>query len=112
MIEFLVVAFERAVIELPERFSEKEPELNTEQQATYTRKIAMQPFNNVCRLANLLLCDHDNLLFRCSELAAACFLIGTQSEKIDPSLFRRYTRHIIESTKSAIVYARAMCGLS
>ncbi|KAJ2234168.1 hypothetical protein IWW45_003621 [Coemansia sp. RSA 485] len=112
MIEFLVVAFERASIELSERFSEKEPEMNTEQQATYTRKIAMQPFNNACRLANLLLCDHDNLLFRCSELAAACFLIEAQPEKIDPNLFRRCTGHTIESIESVIVYARAVCGLS
>ncbi|KAJ1878540.1 hypothetical protein LPJ57_003352, partial [Coemansia sp. RSA 486] len=114
-VNFLVLAFQRAAIELPEQFTEEQqleqqPEQQRNgQQGESAREIAIGPFAEAFRLATILLCDQDSLLFRWSELAAACFFIATQPSGIDSGVFLKCTGYTLESVKPAIVYARAVC---
>ncbi|KAJ2704814.1 hypothetical protein FB645_002923, partial [Coemansia sp. IMI 203386] len=112
MIDFLLLAFRRAAVELPEWFA-KQQRLewpHNEQLPAVTTLIASGPCLNVCHDANTHLRSHISPLFRNSELAAACFFNATQSEDIDSTVFIKCTGHSIESLQSAIAYARAVCG--
>ncbi|KAJ1881331.1 hypothetical protein H4R99_007130 [Coemansia sp. RSA 1722] len=111
-VNFLELAFQRAAIELPGQFAEEQRLLerpHSRQQGDFVREFAIRPFAKACRLANILLCDQDSLLFRWSELAAACFFIAAQPGSIESGVFLRCTGYTLESVEPAIVYARAVC---
>ncbi|KAJ1880771.1 hypothetical protein LPJ57_002038 [Coemansia sp. RSA 486] len=109
-IDFLVLEFQRAAIELPGRFAEKQQRSHNEQQGAFASNFAIRPFSNACRLANILLRDQGSLQFRRSELAAACFFIAAQPGGINPGVFLRCTGYTLESAQPAIVYAQSVCG--
>ncbi|KAJ1849685.1 hypothetical protein LPJ57_008313, partial [Coemansia sp. RSA 486] len=106
-VNFLVLAFQRAAIELPGQFAEKQQ--RNGQQGESAREIAIGPFANAVCLATILLCDQDSLLFRWSELAAACFFIAAQPSGIDSGVFLKCTGYTLESVEPAIVYVQAAC---
>ncbi|KAJ2888649.1 hypothetical protein FB639_000487 [Coemansia asiatica] len=116
MIDFLL-SFQRAAIELPERFADTElvgedkhgGKLDNDLQTIIPRQFDIGPFAKTCRLANALLRDQDCLLFHNSELAAVCFFIAAQPEGIDLKLFQKYTGHTLDSVQPAIVYSKAVC---
>ncbi|KAJ2887758.1 hypothetical protein FB639_001100, partial [Coemansia asiatica] len=106
----------RAAIELPERFADTElvgedkhgGKLDNDLQTIIPRQFDIGPFAKACRLANALLRDQDCLLFRNSELPAACFF-AAQLEGIDTKLFQKCTGQTLDSAQPAIVYAKAVC---
>ncbi|KAJ2590155.1 hypothetical protein H4R99_007196, partial [Coemansia sp. RSA 1722] len=106
-VDLLVLAFQRAAIELPGQFAEKQQ--RNGQQGESAREIAIGPFANAVCLATILLCDQDSLLFRWSELAAACFFIAAQPSGIDSGVFLKCTGYTLESVELAIVYVQAAC---
>ncbi|KAJ2600013.1 hypothetical protein H4R99_003493 [Coemansia sp. RSA 1722] len=111
-VNFLVLAFQSAAIELPGQFAKEQQQLerlHNRQQAVFAREFAIEPFAKACCLANILLRDQDSLLFRWSELAAACFFIAAQPGGINPGVFLKCTGYTLESVEPAIVYARAVC---
>ncbi|KAJ1854425.1 hypothetical protein LPJ57_007416 [Coemansia sp. RSA 486] len=111
-VDLLVLAFQRAAIELPGQFAEEQrllERLHDGQHGDFARGFAIRPFAKACRLANILLRDQNSLLFRWSGLAAACFFIAAQPGSIGSRVFLRCTGYTLESVEPAIVYARAVC---
>ncbi|KAJ1817433.1 translation initiation factor eIF-2B subunit alpha, partial [Coemansia sp. RSA 2599] len=115
--DFLLLSFQRAAIELPERFADKaligahkqrhgqdQVDLGDDVQAVLPRQFAIGPFAKACRLASNILRDEYSLLFRSSELAAACFLIAAELEGIDLcEIDQRMTNAASESSQFDIV---------
>ncbi|KAJ1641659.1 hypothetical protein LPJ64_006394, partial [Coemansia asiatica] len=109
MFDFLVFIFQRAAIELPERFADPEQEQrDIDAQEVFPIKFAMGPFWHACHFATTLLRDQDCLFYRISELAAACFYLVVRNEGIEPSVFKRCTGRSLTKVQSVGFFAHGV----
>ncbi|KAJ1803333.1 hypothetical protein LPJ75_005909 [Coemansia sp. RSA 2598] len=81
MFDYLVLAFQRAAVEVPRAFADPEHEqheIGPEHLSCI--EFDMGPFSKACDFASALLCDHECLPYRTSALAAACFYLAMRHE--------------------------------
>ncbi|PIA14290.1 hypothetical protein COEREDRAFT_88798 [Coemansia reversa NRRL 1564] len=92
--EFLCIMFQRAALHLPDHFADLAiPRVNASGgdvsicPATISRRFKARQFIAACDYADALLHLQDTLRFTASEVAAACFYLGTAPSSLDGAAF-------------------------
>ncbi|KAJ1822519.1 G1/S-specific cyclin-E2 [Coemansia sp. RSA 2675] len=119
LFEFLCLVFQRAAVQFPSRFadqtrpSEPEPKdkavsSETKCPATTDRCFDARLFMVACDYADALLHCQDSLRYSASELAAACFYLGTAPNSLDGSTFAACTGYSFTAVWPVILHVKRL----
>ncbi|KAJ2863775.1 G1/S-specific cyclin-E2 [Coemansia aciculifera] len=120
LFEFLCLVFQRAAVQFPSRFAdqtrptEKEPSdgaaasADTKCPATTDRCFDASLFMVACDYADALLHCQDSLRYSASELAAACFYLGTAPNSLDGSTFATCTGYLFTAVWPVILHVKRL----
>ncbi|KAJ2726692.1 G1/S-specific cyclin-E2 [Coemansia sp. Benny D115] len=115
LFEFLSLAFQRAAAAVPERFADPTApgEVGArwrwgESLAVIARRFDTRPFLLACDYADALLHHQESQRFLGSELAAACFYLGTAPCGLDGHVFRECTGYSFAAVWPAIAHVQGL----
>ncbi|KAJ2078073.1 G1/S-specific cyclin-E1 [Coemansia sp. RSA 988] len=116
--EFLCIMFQRAALHLPDHFADSTmPRIRTSDDnaamcpATISRRFKSQQFIAACDYADALLHLQDTLRFVSSEIAAACFYLGTAPSSLDGAAFTQCTGYSFATVWPAVLHAKRLRAL-
>ncbi|KAJ1889884.1 G1/S-specific cyclin-E1 [Kickxella alabastrina] len=111
--EFLSLTFQRAALEFPSQFAdpailgELDPEWRTQEcPAAIARRFDARQFAIACDYADALLHCQNTQRFLGSELAAACFYLGTTPNSLDGTMFKQCTGYSFVDVWPAILHVK------
>ncbi|KAJ2794876.1 Cyclin-A2 [Coemansia guatemalensis] len=116
--EFLCIMFQRAALHLPEHFADLTmPRIHARDgnasicPATISRRFKAEQFIAACDYADALLHLQDTLRFTASEIAAACFYLGTAPSSLDGAAFLQCTGYSFATIWPAVLHAKRLRSL-
>ncbi|KAJ2662162.1 Cyclin-A2 [Coemansia sp. RSA 1199] len=110
LFEFLALMFQRSACCFPALFADRTSvaPCSTQDPATTSRQFDARQFATACDFADALLHVQDSLRFPASELAAACFYLGTAPNNLDGASFARCTGYSFPAVWAAILHAKQL----
>ncbi|KAJ2822501.1 G1/S-specific cyclin-E2 [Coemansia furcata] len=119
LFEFLCLVFQRAAVQFPSRFadqtrlsgpgpSDETAAADAKCPATIDRCFDARLFMVACDYADALLHCQDSLRYSASELAAACFYLGTAPNSLDGSTFAACTGYLFTAVWPVILHVKRL----
>ncbi|KAJ2469230.1 G1/S-specific cyclin-E2 [Coemansia sp. RSA 2322] len=115
LFEFLCLVFQRAAVQFPSRFADptrpstpRPSEEATSCPASIDRCFDSSLFLVACDYADMLLHCQDSLRYPASELAAACFYLGTAPNNLDGTMFAVCTGYSFALAWPAILHVKRL----
>ncbi|KAJ2506668.1 Cyclin-A2 [Coemansia sp. RSA 2049] len=113
--EFLCIAFQRAALHFPDQFADStmvggpKPEWHpSSSPTTVPRRFDARQFIAACDHIDALLHNQSSLRFSASEIAAACFYLGTTSSSLDGTVFALCTGYSFVDIFPAILHVKRL----
>ncbi|KAI9504976.1 G1/S-specific cyclin-E2 [Coemansia spiralis] len=113
--DFLCLAFQRAALHFPKQFADstavgkdKTDWQPSSYPAAVPRRFNAQQFTVACDYIDILLHNQSSLRFSASEIAAACFYLGTAPNSLDGPMFAQCTGYSFVDILPTILHVKRL----